>query len=150
MKILLPIDESTSSEAAISEVESRYQTSGTTVRVLHVVPKFVPPAATLLEAGGSLEEARAQVVGRFQKMVEGVKERLKAPGLTVESTVQDGDPGKVIVKEAEEWGADLIVMGSHRYGPLKRMMMGSVANYVMDHAPCSVEIAHRKDQPGNE
>ena len=150
MKILLPIDESASSDAAILEVEDRYQTSGPTVRVLHVVPKFVPPAAALLDAGGSLEEARAQVLARFQKTVEGVKERLTAPGLSVESTVLDGDPGRVIVKEAEDWGADLIVMGSHRYGPLKRMMMGSVANYVMDHAPCSVEIAHRRDQPGNE
>jgi len=148
LKILLAIDESPSSEDAISEVEGRYQ-SDTTVRVLHVVPKFVPPAATLLDAGGNLEEARAQVVGRFQKMVEGVEERLKATGFTMESTVRDGDPGKVIVKEAEEWGADLIVMGSHRYGPLKRMIMGSVAKYVMDRAPCSVEIAHRKEQPGN-
>ena len=144
MKILLAIDETPFSEEAIREVEDRLRTPDTTVRVLHAVAKFVPPAAALLDAGGTVEAARAQVMNQYQDLVDGVTARLKAQGITAEAIVKDGDPRKVIVNEAQEWGADLIVMGSHAYGPIKRIILGSVSQYVIDHAPCSVEVAHRK------
>ena len=150
MKILLPIDESPFSEETIREVEERFGTPDTTVRVLHAVAKFVPPAATLLDAGGSLKAARAEVVSNYQDLVDGVARRLQAKGIAAEPIVKNGEPGKVIVQEATEWGADLIVMGSHGYGPIKRLIMGSVSQYVTDHAPCSVEIVHRKESQGNE
>jgi nucleotide-binding universal stress UspA family protein len=150
VKILLPIDESPFSDEAIREVEDRFGTSSTTVRVLHVVAKFVPPAAALLDAGGSIELARAEVVSKYQDLVDRVAGRLQAKGFTAEPIVADGEPGKVIVKEAKEWRADLIVMGSHAYGPIKRIVLGSVSQYVTAHAPCSVEIVHRKKPQGNE
>jgi len=145
MKILLPIDESGFSEEAIREVEGRFGKPDTTARVLHAVAKFVPPAATLLDVGGTPEAARAEVVSDYQDLVDGVARRLQATGIAAEPIVKDGEPGKVIVKEAKEWGADLIIMGSHAYGPIKRMILGSVSQYVVDHAPCSVEIGHRKE-----
>jgi nucleotide-binding universal stress UspA family protein len=144
MKILLAIDESPFSEEAIREVEERFRAPDTTVRVLHVVAKFVPPAAALWDAGGSVEAAREEVVSRYQGLVEGVAERLTARGSIAETAIRDGAPGKVIVNEAKEWGADLIVLGSHGHTRLVRMLLGSVAQYVVDHAPCSVEIAHQK------
>jgi nucleotide-binding universal stress UspA family protein len=144
MKVLLPIDESRSSEQAVREVEKRFGTPDTTVRVLHVVAKFVPPAAALWDAGGSLQAAREQVVSRYRGLVEGVAERLTARGITVDTAIRDGDPGKVIVNEAKEWGADLIILGSHGHTRLVRMVIRSVAQYVIDHAPCSVEIVHQK------
>jgi len=150
MKILLAIDESPFSEQAIRDVEERFGTSDTTVRVFHVLAKFVPPAAALWDAGGSLEAAREEVLGRSKGLVEGIAERLTAAGLTAETAIRDGDPGKVIVSEAKEWGADLIVLGSHGHTPLVRMLLGSVAQYVVDHAPCSVEIAHQKGTQANE
>lgn len=149
MKILLAIDESDFSQAAIQEVEERFATPDTTVRVLHVVGTFVPPAAALLDAGGSLERVREEVASRYQALVESAAERLRARGLTTESVVKDGNPGKVIVNEAKDWGADVIVVGSHGRGGLGRLLMGSVAQYVVDHAPCSVEVAHRKEWKGD-
>jgi nucleotide-binding universal stress UspA family protein len=144
MKVLLPIDESEFSELAAQEIEKRFATPDTTVRVLHVVGTFVPPAAALLDSGGSLEGVREEVSSHFQQLVDGIAERLRSHGLTAETAIRDGRPGKVIVSEAKEWGADLIVMGSHGYGRLARALMGSVAQYVVDHAPCSVEIVHDK------
>lgn len=144
MKILLAIDESEFSQEAIREVEERFGTADTTVRVLHVVGRFVPPAAALLDAGGSVEGVREEVASRYQALVEETAERLKARGLTAEGVVKDGDPGKVIVNQAKEWGADVIVVGSHGHGGLERLLMGSVSQYVVDHALCSVEVAHRK------
>jgi nucleotide-binding universal stress UspA family protein len=119
VNILLPIDESPFSDEAIREVEDRFGTPDTTVRVLHAVARFVPPVTTLLDAGGTVEAARAQVMNQYQDLIDRVTARLQAQGITVEAIVKDGDPRKVIVKQAQEWGADLIVMGSHAFGPIK-------------------------------
>ena len=51
-----------------------------------------------------------------------------------------GDPRKVILDEAKDWGADLIVLGSHGYRSLERLMLGSVSESVATHAHCSVEV----------
>jgi len=48
-------------------------------------------------------------------------------------------------QEAKKWDADLIVVGAHGLTGLESTMMGNVAPYVVDHAPCSVEVVrHRK------
>ena len=59
MTMLLAINESPCAEAAVREVEERFTMQDTTVRVLHVVEKFVPPAATLWHDGGGNPEAAA-------------------------------------------------------------------------------------------
>jgi nucleotide-binding universal stress UspA family protein len=58
--------------------------------------------------------------------------------------VVEGNPRDAILDEAREWNADLIVVGSHGYGRLKRMMLGSVAGAVVANAPCSVHVAREK------
>jgi nucleotide-binding universal stress UspA family protein len=55
----------------------------------------------------------------------------------------------VILDEAESWGADLIVVGSHGYRAWERFLLGSVSQSVVSHAKCSVEVvrcktAHKK------
>jgi nucleotide-binding universal stress UspA family protein len=51
-----------------------------------------------------------------------------------------GNPGAEIVKAAREWPADVLVLGSHGRGGLPRMVLGSVAEAVMRHAPCPVLV----------
>ncbi len=53
-------------------------------------------------------------------------------------------PKESIVEEAQKWSADLIVLGSHGYGFWERMLLGSVSNAVVHHAPCSVLIVRNK------
>jgi nucleotide-binding universal stress UspA family protein len=62
--------------------------------------------------------------------------------------VRYGDARSCIVDEAKEWGADLIVVGSHGYTGLKRLLLGSVAQSVVTHAPCSVEVVRGKQDVG--
>jgi len=52
-----------------------------------------------------------------------------------------GKPGVEIAKAARDWSADVIVLGSHGRGGLTRLLVGSVAEAVMRHAPCSVLVA---------
>jgi nucleotide-binding universal stress UspA family protein len=145
MKLLLAVDGSEYSAAAVEGVAARPWPSGTTVRVLSAVERVAPPAAEVwYDAGGSLERARQELTTRAEQLTAGIAETLRASGLTVEAAVRDGDPRSVIVDEAKEWGADLIVVGSHGYTGLKRWLLGSVAQSVVGHAPCSVEVVRRK------
>jgi nucleotide-binding universal stress UspA family protein len=145
MRILLAVDDSKYSEAAVEAVASRPWPQGTTIRVLSAVEYFVPPAAELwYDAAGSLERAREEITKRHEELTAGVVERLRPTGIAVEKVVRDGDPRSVIIDEANDWSADLIVVGSHGYTGIKRFLLGSVAQSVVSHAPCSVEIVRVK------
>jgi nucleotide-binding universal stress UspA family protein len=151
MRLLLAIDESPPSDEAINEVASRSWPPETTVRVLHAVGKFVPPAQELwYDASGGLDEARQVIKTRAELEAGQVAERLRRHGLKAEVTVRDGEPGPSIVEEAEEWGADLIVVGSRGHTGIRRMLEGSVSHYVVDHAPCPVEVVHVKQEREKE
>ncbi len=57
-----------------------------------------------------------------------------------------GSPGRTICKLATTWNADLIVMGHRGLAGFKELVLGSVSNYVLHHAPCSVHIVHCANQ----
>jgi nucleotide-binding universal stress UspA family protein len=143
VKVLLAIDEDAASEEAVNQVGGRSWEGGTAVRVLHVVGKFVPPAQELwFDAGGDLDRAREEIRERSTELTERIGGWLREQGLTVETAVRDGEPGPAVVEEAKEWGADLVVIGSRGHRGLRRLLEGSVSRYVVDHAPCPVEVIH--------
>jgi nucleotide-binding universal stress UspA family protein len=142
MKIILAIDESKFSQAAIQSVLHTARPQETEVRVLHVLePIFVPPEAqtwTSLPVYAEMTEQRRQ---HATELVKRAADSLKAAGFKVCSyAVEDGVPKLTIVDEAKEWGADLIVLGSHGRTGLGRLLLGSVSESVARHAACSVEI----------
>jgi nucleotide-binding universal stress UspA family protein len=59
-----------------------------------------------------------------------------------------GDPKIAILDDAEHWGADLIVVGTHSYNALERFWLGSVSRALASHAKCSVEIVRRRETHG--
>jgi nucleotide-binding universal stress UspA family protein len=69
-------------------------------------------------------------------------EQAIAMGIKTEFTQIPGNPGQVIKNMAQTWQADLIVMGNRGRTGLRELVLGSVSNYVMHHAPCSVLIVH--------
>lgn len=145
MRILLAIDGSEYSAEAAQAVASRPWPKGTAVRILSAVEPVAPPAAELwYDAGGSLERARQEMTSQAEQLTAGVAETLRDGGVTAETVVRHGDPRSLIVDEAKEWDADLIVVGSHGYTGLARWLLGSVAQSVVSHAPCSVEVVRRK------
>ena len=147
MKLLLAIDNSDYSAAAVREVAMRPWPPNTMVRVLSVVEPVTPPAAELwYDAGGSLERVQQEMTKRANQLTTSTAETLKQKGLTVDSAVRDGDARSVIVDEARNWPADLIVLGSHGYTGIKRLLLGSVALSVVSHAPCSVEVVRQQSE----
>jgi nucleotide-binding universal stress UspA family protein len=84
---------------------------------------------------------------RAETIVERAIARLRdsdARILPISSTVVIDSPKDAIVEEAERWGADLIVVGSHGYRGPERALLGSVSQAVATQAKCSVEIARRR------
>jgi nucleotide-binding universal stress UspA family protein len=81
-------------------------------------------------------------------MARDMVHRLQEAGLEAVPERRDGDPAEQIVRAAESWEADLVVMGNHGRTGLRRLLMGSVARNVLLHAPCSVLIV--REQPADE
>ncbi|PAX53307.1 universal stress protein [Brunnivagina elsteri] len=59
-------------------------------------------------------------------------------GLTAEFTQNFGDPGRIICEMARNWQADVIILGRRGHAGLSEFFLGSVSNYVLHHAHCSV------------
>jgi nucleotide-binding universal stress UspA family protein len=86
-----------------------------------------------------------------QNIVDGAIATLKpklARTISLDGQILPGSPRTVILDEAESWGADLIVVGSHGYRAWERFLLGSVSQSVVSHAKCSVEVVRcrRADQ----
>lgn len=144
MKVLLAIDGSAASDNAIDEVRNRPWPTPSTVRVLSVTQPYAPPATEVVLAAATIDDIRARQTEDAERLASAAGKRVAAPGLTVETAVREGDPRTVIVDDADEWNADLIVLGSHGRTGLKRLVLGSVAQSVVAHAHCSVEVVRRR------
>lgn len=139
MKLLLAIDGSSFSGPPLRATLSRPWPPGASVRVLSVVETLYPigPEAALAT---SVVEAQQALRKDAEAAVENARAELAQSGLSADTRVREGNAGQQIVDEATEWGADLVLVGSHGRTGLKRILMGSVAQHVVSHAPCSVEV----------
>ena len=145
MKILLAIDGSPCSGAAVAEVARRPWPEDSQLRVVSVVE---PPGALTAEpymgVAGYFEGVERLKRQRAEEVLAEASVALRAGagtarmGVTTEALT--GSPKRTIVEEAEAWGADLVVVGSHGYHTWERMLLGSVSQSVAAHARCSVEI----------
>ena len=152
MKILLAVDGSNFSDEAVREVARRPWPTGSEVKIVSVVEPPVPPSpeAWGMTVGdylkGEEEWRREQARKTLEAAVQFLDKREdKTLKVTTETLL--GPPPQMILEEAEYWGADLIVIGSHGYGFWDRLLLGSVSQAVASHAKCSVEIVKR---PGGE
>jgi nucleotide-binding universal stress UspA family protein len=144
MKILLAIDGSSFSDAAVAEVAFRPWPPASEVKILSVAEL---PTLPVIEASvtsvGYLDEIEKRAKEQAQAVVNRAADKIRnsqGDSLRITTEVLVGYPRSVITHEAEEWGADLIVVGSHGYRGLTRLWLGSVSQAVASHAKCSVEI----------
>ena len=147
MKILLATDGSAHSKAAVEEVARRPFPLNTKVRIVSAYEST--PQITSLETMGVSQEYYAEAdryaLQKAKNTIENAAKilRNKNPALTVTTIVIEGSPKSVILEEAEKFGADLIIVGSHGSGAIERFLLGSVSHAVSLHAKCSVEIVRK-------
>jgi nucleotide-binding universal stress UspA family protein len=149
MKILLAVDASDCSKAAVQAVAERPWPAGSQIKILSVVePAYVPTTdAWVLPENYYVEidnAARDQAHAAIAYAVEQIKASDVAANLTILAEIKDGLAKDIILEEAERWGAELVLLGSHGYKGLKKLLLGSVSNAVAAHAHCSVEIVRNK------
>lgn len=149
MKILLAIDGSTCSQAAVREVARRQLPAGSHVRVISVVEMRGPlTSEPRVLSADFFEEVERIEHNQARNTIERAARELREAGekqqLRMTAEVLVGSPKRVIVEEAERWGADLIVVGSHSYRSWERMLLGSISLAVAMHAECSVEIVRER------
>ncbi len=132
--ILVGVDGSETAQAACEEAATLARAMGSG---LHLVNAVEPGGA--VEVGVGSDRATFDTKSDAELMLQQTKSAL--PGnLTVTIRVVTGNPAKALIEEAERVEADLIVVGNRHMQGVKRLL-GSVANDISHHAPCSVYIA---------
>ncbi|MCC6706664.1 MAG: universal stress protein [Gammaproteobacteria bacterium] len=133
--VLLPTDFSNHAEAACAAGLEMAQRDGAQVIVLHVLPlsDLVIGEYPIV----MVDQLQADLTADAEKRLQAWKDK---QSVKVESLVLWGNPALDICRIAEERKADLIVTSTHGRTGLAHLFMGSVAERVVRHAPCSVLV----------
>jgi nucleotide-binding universal stress UspA family protein len=142
MRILLAVDGSRYLADVVDALISRPWPEGSSVRVLSAVE---PEQIVSVES----RKAQQRPMKATEELVEFVAASLASHGFRVGTVVKPGDPREVIVNEAENWQAHLIVMGAYGHSGVRNWQLGSVAESVANHARCSVELIRKTKDAGN-
>jgi nucleotide-binding universal stress UspA family protein len=145
LKVLLATDGSECSKDAARSIAGRPWPAETSFRILSVVEPSAPLFRTPYFSPETMEELRGKDIQRAQEAVSSAESILDEGGIQASSTVAvpAATPKELILSEAAEWSADLIVVGSHGRRGVNRLLLGSVSEAVALHAQCSVEIIRR-------
>ncbi len=139
-RILVPVDGSPTSNAGLAEAIKLAKLTGARVRVLHVVDEmpYVMSAEGYAAMSGDvftiLKEAG-------QAVLEQARFAVDAAGIPVEATLFDSLSGRLcdrVAEQVQEWGADVIVLGTHGRRGVGRMLLGSDAEQIVRTATVPV------------
>jgi nucleotide-binding universal stress UspA family protein len=150
-RILIGVDGSPAALAAVRAVAQRNWTEGSEIRIVVADDVFrgnpiwllIPPVREFFEEVRTEERTQAEqfAIAAAKELREGLGNR----NITVSSVVHAGDPKQVLVKHAEEFGADCIFTGATGFSSrLERVILGSVSSAIAARAQCSVEVVRER------
>jgi nucleotide-binding universal stress UspA family protein len=145
MKILLATDGTKYSEAAVQMVSKITLAKGDRIKIISVIDMAMPLAIDIysgyLPNTADLEKvAREQAEKTLDQTQKIISENIVNDEIVVETEILLGSPESRIVEYAEENQTDVIILGSHGYNRWERLLLGSVSDSVVHHAPCSVLV----------
>lgn len=158
-QVLVAIDSSAIGRRVFEAALAVAKATGASLMLLHVLSseeKGSPPVPIFSSweyssglSGGTLEIYQEQwetFEERGLALLRSYQESATAAGVITEFTQNSGSPGRTICQLAQSWKADLIVIGRRGHSGFNELLLGSVSNYVLHHAPCSVlTVQHLAD-----
>lgn len=144
MKILLAIDTSPRASETLAAVQRMFAATGASVVVLCVVgenePETIPTPVQLASVAQNLAVLEEAQLRTHVEIADRAAQTLRDAGLEATSEIRHGDPRHVVVAAVRSHAADLVVVGRHCHSAAHQMVMGCVASYLVDHAPCQVLV----------
>lgn len=137
-KILTPVDGSRYSRRAAAEAVRLCVSLGGELLALAVLD--APPGFAQ-----DMPDVAADLTAKLREVTGAVQHQAQTQGVRCQTVVLPGPAYRVITEEARRTGAGLVVMGSHGRTGLKRLLMGSVTERVLGHAPCPVLVVKGKE-----
>jgi nucleotide-binding universal stress UspA family protein len=135
-RILVAVDFSEYADAVLDAAIEFAKQFGAELHLVHAfdvrIPLVTPYEVAIPTA--FIEEAREAAASKLDALVR----RVSAEGVKASSHLSEVPAASAIVGQAEELGADLIIMGTRGHTGLKHVLLGSVAERTLRHAPCSV------------
>lgn len=136
-KILVPLDSSELAECALPEVKKLIAEGFP--REITLLSVISIPTLSIGE-GVDYPAMKRSHLKAFEEYLAGVRARIAAEGITVKTEVLEGDAAQTINRYAKNNGIDLIVIATHGYSGMKRLMFGSVALRVLHDAQVPVLV----------
>jgi nucleotide-binding universal stress UspA family protein len=147
-RILVPVDGSETSDKGLKEAVRLAREQGARLRLVHVIDQSAMPAGPY---GGFYTEAVADALRQSgQAVIDAAEKFVRAEGVQVEQKVLENIAARVadvIVEEAGNWGADLIVMGTHGRRGVSHLFLGSDAEAVVRMSPVPVLLVRALATP---
>jgi nucleotide-binding universal stress UspA family protein len=137
IKLLLAIDALNPSEEIVAAVVTRPWPPHTFARVVTAIEYA---AKIWHDADWQIEPVKRAMLKRAKDVSGQAVEQIKQSGISAQPVIKSDDPRFVILSQAEDWPADLILIRAHTYTDFSRWLLGSVSGVVLRDAPCSVEI----------
>lgn len=155
-KILVALDTSKFNKYIFGKALAQAKLTNAQLYVLHVLSpdeNGSPDVMAYLrasspEASDRAEKHSQKLWEEFSQnclqMLQSRAEEAKAAGVYTEFSQIPGSPGLTICEVAQNWNADLIVVGQRRHrSKVEELLLGSVSNYVLHHSPCDVLVVTR-------
>lgn len=146
MKILLAADGTAQSEAATGAIAGFKLSDGDEIKIISIIDMAVPLVinvgaefvpTTTAEIEQTAHENAERILEAAQRKI---REIVGNENVLVSTETLFGSPDSRIVETAEKMNANLIIVGSHGYNRWERLLLGSVSDSVVHHAPCSVLV----------
>lgn len=134
-RILVALDGSRNSEVALEQALHLGKAFHSVIYLMHVIDIYPESMSVAVDMEEELSHEAREILEKGKRHVE-------AEGLTCGDTIvhMGGKPSEFIVREARERDVDVIVLGSHGRTGLSRLLVGSVSERVIGHAPCPVLV----------
>ncbi len=142
--ILFPVDLSEASPKLVGHLLAMAERFSSTIHLLYVMPSFEQHSLGLYDPD---PELKARLRARAEELLSRFAREHLSGHPRVQTVVRSGDPSEEIVGYIKKGGIDLVIMGTHGRKGLDRILLGSVAQRVVQDSPVPVMTIHPQRHP---